>query len=464
MAIPKTEYKQTVLLVDDDNGLLRLLAMRIEAAGFRVLTASSGEEALNLISFQCPDVVVTDMKMGGMDGMELFAESQKVTSFLPFVIITAHGTIPDAVDATQKGVFSFIPKPIDSQVLIETIRRAVGTHSPIARDAGQAGYAAAHGIITRNAQVMDIIRQAEKIATSDLSVLILGNCGTGKEVFARAIHNASKRKDGPFVVVNCSAIPENLLESELYGYEKGAFSGANRNYEGLFRAAHGGTIFLDEIGEMPVNLQAKLLRVLQESKVRSIGSLEQTEVDVRIISATNVDLLEAIRNKKFREDLYYRINVMSIALPDLADRKDDIPLLADHFLSTAVREQCTPPRSLAPDALEYLKDAPWPGNIRQLQNVISQLVALAPGSVISKALVQHHVAGTGEGVQSFTDARNDFERNYLLRVIAEEGGNVTKAAKRAKRNRTDFYKLLAKHNIAPSAYKKTSFGDDTISL
>jgi two-component system response regulator GlrR len=464
MTSQKIEFRQTVLLVDDDQGLLRLLAMRIEAAGFRVLTAESGEEAINLISFQCPDVVVTDLKMGGMDGMELFTESQKITSFLPFVIITAHGTIPDAVDATQRGVFRFIPKPIDSQVMIDTIRKAVGTHSPIAREIGQSGYTTAQGIITRNTQVLDIIRQAEKIACSDLSVLILGNCGTGKEIFARAIHDASKRKDGPFIAVNCSAIPENLLESELYGYEKGAFTGATRNYDGLFRAAHGGTIFLDEIGEMPTNLQAKLLRVLQESKVRSIGSLEQTDIDVRILSATNVDLIEAIRAKRFREDLYYRINVMSLSLPDLADRKDDIPLLADHFLTLAVAAQHTTPRSLAPDALEYLKDAPWPGNIRQLKNVISQLVALSPGSVISRALVQQHVSGTGDDPQSFTDARNDFERAYLVKVIAEEAGNVTRAARRAKRNRTDFYKLLAKHNIAPAAYKKSTFSEEAVNL
>jgi two-component system response regulator GlrR len=464
MTTQKIEFRQTVLLVDDDQGLLRLLAMRVEAAGFRVLTAESAEEAINLISFQCPDVVVTDLKMGGMNGMELFAESQKITSFLPFIIITAHGTIPDAVDATQRGVFSFIPKPIESQILIDTIKKAVGSNSPIIREMSPTGLATSRGIITRNSQMLDIIRQAEKIASSDLSVLILGNCGTGKEILAKAIHDASTRKSGPFITVNCSAIPENLLESELCGYEKGAFSGATRSYDGLLRAANGGTIFLDEVGEMPIVLQAKLLQVLQESKVRSIGSLEQTPVNVRLISATNVDLIEAIRAKKFREDLYYRINVMSLSLPDLVDRRDDIPLLVEHFLNSAVMDQNTGPRSLAPDAIECLKDAPWPGNIRQLKNVMSQLVALSPGSVISKALVQQQVAGSGDDPQSFTDARNDFERAYLVKVIAEEAGNVTRAARRAKRNRTDFYKLLAKHNIAPAAYKKSTFSEDAVSL
>lgn len=450
------DNRQSVLLVDDDQGLLKLLSMRIEAAGYRVLTAQSAEEGINLVRFQSPDIVVTDLKMGGMDGIELFAECQKIRPLLPFIIITAHGTIPDAVDATQRGVYSFIPKPIDSQILIDTVKRALATHSPIPRDSTLAGQHDSHGIITRNPQVLDLIRHAEKIASCDHSVIIQGSCGTGKDTFARAIHHASKRKDKPFVTVNCGTIGE----SDLCGYEMRAFENADKDCEGLIQQANGGTLFLDAIGEMSLPMQATLLRILQEGKVKAIGAATSSDINIRIVSATDFDLFDAVNSREFREDLYFRLNVMSLTLPTLSERRDDIALLADHFLSLAPSNHSTNPHTLSSDALQYLKEADWPGNIRQLENTINQLVTLSPSPVIAKALVQQLISGNSSEAQSFTDGRNDWERNYLIRIIAEEGGNITRAARKAKRNRTDFYKLLAKHTISPAAYKKSTSSDD----
>jgi len=299
----------------------------------------------------------------------------------------------------------------------------------------------------------DLLSQARLVANSDVSVFISGESGTGKELLARAVHQASPRASGPFLAVNCSAIPEPLLESELFGHSKGSFTGATSNHQGLFQAAHGGTLFLDEIGDMPLSLQAKLLRVLQEHQVRPVGSTESIPVDTRIVSATHRNLEQAMTAGEFREDLYYRLNVVSLHIPPLRDRREDIPLLARHFLSQIANRTAKPVKAFAPEAMELLISASWPGNIRQLCNVVEQTVVLATTSIIPPMLVEKALREKPGEVVSFAEARSHFERDYLAQLLQITSGNVADAARMAKRNRTEFYRLLQRHQLEPALFK-----------
>jgi two-component system response regulator GlrR len=300
----------------------------------------------------------------------------------------------------------------------------------------------------------DLLRQAKLVADSDASVLIFGESGTGKELLARAIHQASRRRDKPFVAVNCGAIPSDLLESELFGHARGAFTGAIQAHKGLFQAADGGTLFLDEIGDMPLPLQVKLLRVLQEGEVRPVGSTQAIPVDVRVISATHRDLDSQREQGLFREDLYYRLNVVSLKLPSLAERREDIPLLAAHILQRLGERYRKPASTLAPDAMALLIAAPWPGNVRQLLNLLEQAVALTTTPLIPATLVQAALKEDAAALIPFEEARKTFEREYLVRLLKITGGNVTQAAQLAKRNRTEFYKLLQRHRLEPGMFKE----------
>jgi two-component system response regulator GlrR len=437
-----------ILLVDDDPGLLRLLSIRLRAEQYEVEAVESAHKALAVLHRFRPDLVVTDLKMDKMDGIGLLKEIQTRTPGLRVVIITAHGTIPDAVTATQGGAFGFLTKPIDKDELMETVERAMKISGSAEVDDDWAAE-----IITRNQKLKEILAQAKMVAATDARVLITGQSGTGKELLARAIHNASPRNDKPFVAINCSAMAENLLESELFGHVKGAFTGATRNHDGLFQAAEGGTLLLDEIGDMPMRLQVKLLRVLQEHQVRSVGSTDATQVDVRVISATHRDLQTMMKENEFREDLYYRLNVVNIGLPQLDERREDIPLLVSHFLQQIASEAEQERKVYAPEAVELLVTAEWPGNIRQLYNVVRQNVALSRSPVISGELVQSSLGEHGGKLASFTDARDEFTRNYLSQILQITTGNVSQAARLAKRNRTDFYKLLARHDLNPDSFK-----------
>ncbi len=372
-----------------------------------------------------------------MDGMQLFTEIQKVQPGMPVIILTAHGSIPDAVAATQKGVFSFLTKPIDRDALYKAIDEALEQSAPATDDSWR------NAIVTRSPLMLRLLEQARMVAQSDVSVLINGQSGTGKEIFAQAIHNASPRSNKPFVAINCGALPEQLLESELFGHARGAFTGAVSNREGLFRAAEGGTLFLDEIGDMPAPLQVKLLRVLQERKVRPLGSNRDIDIDVRIISATHRDLPKAMARGEFREDLYYRLNVVSLKIPALAERTEDIPLLANHLLRQSAQRHKPFVRAFSTDAMKRLMTASWPGNVRQLVNVIEQCVALTSSPVISDALVEQALEGENTALPTFAEARNQFELNYLRKLLQITKGNVTHAARMAGRNRTEFYKLLS---------------------
>ncbi|HIG4076215.1 two-component system response regulator GlrR [Klebsiella pneumoniae] len=437
-----------LLLVDDDPGLLKLLGMRLVSEGYSVVTAESGPEALRVLGREKVDLVISDLRMDEMDGLQLFSEIQKGHPGMPVIILTAHGSIPDAVAATQQGVFSFLTKPVDKDALYKAIDEALEQRSPATDEAWR------QAIVTRSPLMLRLLEQAGMVAQSDVSVLINGQSGTGKEIVAQAIHNASPRHDKPFVAINCGALPEQLLESELFGHARGAFTGAVSNREGLFQAAEGGTLFLDEIGDMPVALQVKLLRVLQERKVRPLGSNRDIEINVRIISATHRDLPKAMARGEFREDLFYRLNVVNLKIPPLSERTEDIPLLANHLLRQSADRHKPFVRAFSSDAMKRLMAAKWPGNVRQLVNVIEQCVALTSSPVIGDALVEQALEGENTALPTFVEARNQFELNYLRKLLQITKGNVTHAARMAGRNRTEFYKLLSRHELDANDFKE----------
>ncbi|WP_411545913.1 two-component system response regulator GlrR [Klebsiella pneumoniae] len=437
-----------LLLVDDDPGLLKLLGMRLVSEGYSVVTAESGPEALRVLGREKVDLVISDLRMDEMDGLQLFSEIQKGHPGMPVIILTAHGSIPDAVAATQQVVFSFLTKPVDKDALYKAIDEALEQRSPATDEAWR------QAIVTRSPLMLRLLEQAGMVAQSDVSVLINGQSGTGKEIVAQAIHNASPRHDKPFVAINCGALPEQLLESELFGHARGAFTGAVSNREGLFQAAEGGTLFLDEIGDMPVALQVKLLRVLQERKVRPLGSNRDIEINVRIISATHRDLPKAMARGEFREDLFYRLNVVSLKIPPLSERTEDIPLLANHLLRQSADRHKPFVRAFSSDAMKRLMAAKWPGNVRQLVNVIEQCVALTSSPVIGDALVEQALEGENTALPTFVEARNQFELNYLRKLLQITKGNVTHAARMAGRNRTEFYKLLSRHELDANDFKE----------
>ncbi len=446
---PQPKRKPRLLVVDDDPGLLRLLTIRLRAENYDVEAAENGLAALAALARVRPDLVITDLRMDQMDGIGLLKEVQSRAPGLRVIILTAHGTIPDAVQATQSGAFAFLTKPVDKQELLDQVQKAL-------RVSGFADSAAEWRaeIITRSSVMEEKLSQAHMVAGTDARVMITGESGTGKELLARAIHKASARRARPFAVVNCSAMAENLLESELFGHVKGAFPGALQDQAGLFQSTDGGTILLDEVGDMPMRLQVKLLRVLQEAQVRPVGGTEAIAVNIRLISATNRDLKQLIMSGHFREDLYYRLNVVNIEVPALSRRREDIPLLVTHFLDRIAKETGLQRFIYAPEAVELLVSADWPGNVRQLENVIRQNVALANSPIISAELVQTALGVGPARLPSFDEARDEFTRNYLSQILQITGGNVSQAARLAKRNRTDFYKLLSRHSLTPDEFKQ----------
>ncbi len=450
--------RATILVVDDDPDLLRLMQIRLSAAGYHVITADSAERALAQLTVARAHLVVTDLKMDGMDGMALFEAIGARNPTLPVIMLTAHGTIPDAVDAVKRGVFGYLTKPFDARTLLAEIQRALvatGTKpgSGFNNESNEVDQRWRSAIITRNQTMEAVLAKARLVAQNDASVFIHGESGSGKELLARAMHRASPRHDQPFVAINCGAIPEPLLESELFGYVKGAFTGAMRDHPGLFLAAHHGTLFLDEIGDMPVTLQVKLLRTLQEREVRPVGSTVHHAIDVRIISASHRDIEAEMAAGNFREDLYYRLNVVTLSLPPLAARRDDIPLLVNHFLGELAAKYGKTVTGYAPDALDLLITAAWPGNVRQLHNVVEQSVALVMTPIIPASLVQQAIQHHHGQYLSFEKARREFEREYLARVLKITEGNVAQASRLAKRNRTEFYKLLQRHQLDSGLFK-----------
>ncbi|MCG8316309.1 MAG: sigma 54-interacting transcriptional regulator [Pseudomonadales bacterium] len=445
-----------ILLVDDDPGLLQLLAMRITALNYEVESAASGEEALLCLERFSPAVVVTDLRMEGMSGLGLFEVIQKRWPAVPVIILTAHGSIQEAVQATQKGVFSFLTKPVDKDELATTLQQAVTLNAPLSTDEETAIDKA---ILTRSPKMYRVLDQARLVAKSDVSVLITGESGTGKELLAQTIHQVSDRAGKPFMPINCGAMPEELLESELFGHKKGAFTGATTDHLGLFMAAEGGTLFLDEVGDMPMTLQVKLLRVLQERQIRPVGSTQFTAVNVRVLAATHKNLLDEVEDGHFREDLYYRLNVVNLSLPSLSERKEDIPLLINHYLNAISDRTGQPPKRIAKDALSILLQYSWPGNVRQLTNVVEQVVALSTSPVVSMSLVEDAIRHNGNSILPLTEAKRQFEKDYVEQLLRTTNGNMTLAAKLAQRNRSDFYKILKRHGLEPEQFKSTKNDD-----
>ncbi|WP_225781046.1 sigma 54-interacting transcriptional regulator [Xenophilus sp. Marseille-Q4582] len=442
-----------ILVVDDDPDILRLLSLRLTGAGYQVTAVTSAESALTQLEIEHPRLVLSDVRLPGRDGLQLFDEIRKRHPTLPVILLTAHGTIPDAVEATARGVFTYLTKPYDARELLDKIAQALALGAPAATPAASGDESWRAEIVSRSSRMAEVLAEARMVAKSDASVLLRGDSGAGKEVLARAIHKASARAKKPFVAVNCGAIPEALLESELFGHMKGAFTDAHANHKGLFQQADGGTLMLDEIGDMPPALQVKLLRVLQERAVRPVGAAQSIAVDVRIISATHRDLEAAMEAGQFREDLYYRLNVVTLTLPPLAARREDIPLLANHFLHKLAGKYGKRLSGFAPEALKALTTAAWPGNVRQLYNVVEQVCALSSSPLIPLALVQRALRVPTVEVQTYAQAKERFERDYLVGLLKLTDGNVADAARLADRNRTEFYRLLQKHALTPGHFK-----------
>ena len=438
----------SVLLVDDDESLLRLMTIRLRGEGYAVQSAESGKDALRLLNTQNVDVVLSDLRMPGLDGLSLFEEIMAIGKDIPVILMTAHGTIQDAVEATQRGVFGFLTKPFDHDELRALLKKAVSQTQTLQKGEW------CEQIITRSLHMEQLLDQAYRVAQRDVSVLISGASGTGKELLATAIHKASKRAQKPFVAINCGALPENLLESELFGHAKGSFTGAVNEHQGLFKEADGGTLFLDEIGDMPISLQVKLLRALQEQMIRPVGSSKQIPINVRVISATHRNLTTEMEEGNFREDLYYRLNVVNITLPSLRERSEDIPLLARYLLKKSAEKHEVKVSRFSDDAMQLLTTCLWPGNVRQLVNVVEQCVALTQTPVIASHLVEQALSASEQKWPTLTEARDAFEQQYLLKLLKMTDGNVTRAAELAGRNRTDMHKLMKKHELHSADFKR----------
>ena len=446
-----------VLVVDDEETAVRNLVYALGKEGYAVTGLDSGTAALAALEKERFDVVLTDLRMERVDGMQVLRQARERYPDVAVIVLTGYATVTSAVDAMKEGAFHYVTKPFRLDEVRHVVREAAEL-SRLRREnrelrAAVEGLQGGGAIITRDPAMQRLLETARQVAAADCNVFITGESGTGKELLAQAIHRASPRAGRPFVAINCSAIPETLLESELFGHVKGAFTGAARDHRGLFQAADGGTLFLDEIGDMPPALQVKLLRVLQERSVRPVGSTTPVAIDVRVVSATHRDLEALLADGSFREDLFYRLAVVTLTLPTLAERREDIPLLAQHFLAALSARHGRRVNGFAPEALRLLATAAWPGNVRQLHNVVEQVVALATTPLVSAALVQRALRVPGMQVLSYAEARRRFEHDYLVDLLKLTDGNVADAARLAERNRTEFYRLLQKHGLTPGRFR-----------
>jgi len=450
-----------ILVVDDDRNLVELMKMRLESANYEVTAAVHEEDAVEAVKRQVFDLSIIDLQLVQKDGISLMEELHLIFPEMPVIILTAYGSIESAVEAMQRGAFTYLTKPFDPRDLLLQIGRALENRkltSEIKRLKGlvEEKYDFAN-IVARSEKMRRVLEMVSQIARTDSTILIHGESGTGKELIAKAIHLASERKNKPFLAINCAALPETLLESNLFGHEKGAFTGAIRSTKGLFTQAHEGTIFLDEIGDLPLSIQAKLLRVLQERNFYPLGSEKPVEVDVRVIVATNKDLEDLVKQGLFREDLFYRIHVIPISLPPLRERKEDIPPLVDHFLKKFGQQMKKEVKGLTPMAMQRLMLHEWPGNIRELENTLEFAVAMAQQDTVTEDLIFQSKGGSSsqEPLKTLKEAREAYEKSYLIHLLGICKGNVSKAAKLAGKYRADFYDLLKKHGLKIEDFKKS---------
>ncbi len=471
--------KPSVLVLDDDVELCTLLSMRLEARGFEVATSGTAKDGLAEVGRRMYDAMILDLRLPDATGLEVLAQVQKRSPDLPVIMLTAHGTIETAVEAMQRGAYGFLTKPFHDHELLQKLGHAVESSKLRREVAGlrrMVGTSQEHVIVGTSPAISRAREVIERVAPTEVTVLITGESGTGKELAARSLHALSPRNDKNFVAVNCAAIPRELLESELFGHTRGAFTGATRDREGVFAAARGSTLFLDEIGDASVEVQAKLLRVLQEKRYIPVGSTVERDADARVIAATNRDLRADVTAGRFREDLYFRLHVVPLRMPALRERPEDVPLLAEVFLERAAARHRLPVPRLSRTAVEQLLRYPWPGNVRELANVMEAALLLAGSS----ELQPEHLTGlTASPVMpapaaaaptswldaalgplrqaelpTLKDSRDAFERGYLVEVLRRSGGNVSAAARLAGRNRTDFYELLKRHGLSPAEFKE----------
>src|SRR5262245_16597107 len=463
-----------LLVVDDDSNLIELVTTRLQAANYEVATALKEEEALKAATDDVFDLCIVDLRLASGNGISLMTELHSVNPEMPVIILTGHASVESAVEAMKKGAYGYLTKPFNTPELLLQIERALENrrlNSEIQRlkDLLEEKYDFTN-IIAKSEAMRRVLDVVSRIAATESTVYLQGESGTGKEIVAKAIHLASKRKNKPFVAINCAALPADLLESELFGHEKGAYTGASRTTKGLLSQADEGTIFLDEIGDMPASLQAKLLRVLQEREFYPVGGDKPVQVDVRIITATNKDLQAAVREGNFREDLFYRLHVIPIHLPPLRERKEDIPHLANHFIKVISQQMKKEVKGITPQAMQKLMLHDWPGNIRELENTLEYAVAMTPLDMLTEDFVlqtthtatqaipqqeagpQMNIALHGP-VKSYKQARYQFEKDYLVRLLELCGGKASEAAKLAGKCRTDFYELLRKHEIKIENFK-----------
>jgi two-component system response regulator GlrR len=446
-----------ILVVDDDKNLLELLKLRLESENYEVVAVLKEEDAIKETKQQVFDLSIIDLQLLAMDGISLMDELHLINPEMPVIILTAYGSIESAVEAMKRGAYNYLTKPFDPRELLLQVKNALKSQGLLLeikrlKELLNERYDFKN-IVAKSEKMQKVLEKVSLVAKTDSTVAVFGESGTGKELIARAIHFASERKDKPFVAVHSAAIPETLLESELFGYEKGAFTGAIRSSKGFFVQANEGTIFLDEIGDMPLLIQAKLLRVLQEKQFYPLGTEKPVEVDVRVIVATNKNLELEVKEGRFREDLFYRIVVIPITIPPLRERKEDIPALIEFFLTEFRQQMKKEVKGISPSAMQKFMLHDWPGNVRELKNTIEYAMTMTRHQVITEDLVLQGKGLSPDHLTTLKDARDAFEKDYITRLLDITRGNVSKAAKLAGKYRADFYHLLRKHNILPEEFK-----------
>ncbi len=447
-----------IMVVDDDQTILKVIRSNLELHDFQVVTAMDPKSALDKMNREKFDLALVDLILNGKSGLDLMENLHRIDPEMPIIILTGYGTIESAVEAMKKGAYSYLTKPFDFRELFLQINNCL-EQSRLSQEVKRPKHIVAEtyrseNIIGQSEKIKHVLKQVSKAAESNSLVFINGESGTGKELIAKNLHLASARKNGPFVAVNCAAIPETLVESELFGYEKGAFTGAERYKKGLFTKAHGGTFFLDEISEMSLNMQAKLLRVLEEKTIYPLGGNKPIKVDARILAASNRNIKEEVEKGRFREDLFYRIHVIVINLPPLRERREDIPLLARFFLEKYARKMQRKIAGLSQSASQKLLRYDWPGNVRELENALESAVAMAVENIITDDLILPTRQTESIGLKSLKTAKKDFEKDYLIQLILLTQGNVTKAAKLAGKYRADLYELLKKYKLDPADFRQ----------
>ena len=449
----------SILIVDDEPGVRSALGGVLRDEGYDVDAVDSGEACLERLARHVYDVVLLDVWLPGMDGLATLARMRERQLDAQVVIISGHGNVESAVRAIKNGAFDFVEKPLSLEKTVLVVRNALRQRHLEAENLALRAKVDAHYLmIGESFSMVKLREQVAMAAPTNGRVLIMGENGTGKELVARNIHSMSRRRAGPFVEVNCAAIPEELIESELFGHVRGAFTGAVADRRGKFELAQGGTIFLDEIGDMSLKTQAKVLRVLQEQVMEAVGGSTRIRVDARVLAATNKDLPTEIRASRFREDLYFRLNVVPIYVPTLRERIEDIPLLADHFMAMLAREYGRRPKTFEPDAVATLQRYPWPGNVRELRNLVERLMIMVPGDRVGSRDVTFLDQGSAaapametktDSIAPLHDARDDFERQYILRALAAQQGNMSRTADVLGVERSNLYRKMRAFGIAP---------------